>query len=155
MPKTPRTGVADISILEWAVYGLAAYASLLMLVISTRDRHSGHPTAAAFLVPGAICAFVLAGSGPNVILETEHAYERAQWLGPSPGPATSTTANGTQTATSSVVYPDAQTPYHARNGTSVTAIPIQGPVWMWFHLLIGLVLAVYVILRMLTLVVVR
>jgi len=63
-----------LSILEFAVYGLIGYSSLLMLIISTikevPDTKAGSISRAIYLIPGAICCILLA-SGESVILASD------------------------------------------------------------------------------------
>src|SRR3990167_1559760 len=64
--------MADLSVLEFGVYGFVAYASLLMLIISAIKTEI--PTTrslaivrAIYLMPGAICALVLATSSIVIV----------------------------------------------------------------------------------------
>ena len=65
--------MADISILEFSVYGVIAYSSLLMLIISVlKDPPMERALSIArsiYLIPGMICAAVLASTGPNITLQ--------------------------------------------------------------------------------------
>ena len=59
--------MADLSIIEFGVYGFIAYSGLLMLIISTiretPQTKSQSFARAMYLIPSIICAFLLASSG--------------------------------------------------------------------------------------------
>lgn len=62
--------MADISIIEFAVYAFIAYSGMLMLIISTireaPQTKSQSFTRAMYLIPSIVCAFLLAGMGETV-----------------------------------------------------------------------------------------
>jgi len=62
--------MADISIIEFAVYAFIAYTGMLMLIISTireaPQTKSQSFTRAMYLIPSIVCAFLLAGMGETV-----------------------------------------------------------------------------------------
>ena len=62
--------MADISIIEFAVYAFIAYAGMLMLIISTireaPQTKSQSFARAMYLIPSIVCAFLLAGMGESV-----------------------------------------------------------------------------------------
>lgn len=62
--------MADISIIEFAVYAFIAYSGMLMLIISTireaPQTKSQSFTRAMYLIPSIVCAFLLAGMGESV-----------------------------------------------------------------------------------------
>ena len=62
--------MADISIIEFAVYAFIAYSGMLMLIISTireaPQTKSQSFTRAMYVIPSIVCAFLLAGMGETV-----------------------------------------------------------------------------------------
>ena len=122
--------MADISIIEWGVYGFIAYSSLLMLIISVvkevPDKKSQSILRSMWLIPGIVCAGLLMFSSVNITMDTI------------------TTVNTiTDNQTSTVVFTE--------DITVNRFIPIQDPVWQSVHLMIFLILLSYVVLQMLTL----
>ncbi len=117
--------MADISIIEFGVYGFVAYSSILMLIISTIKEV---PTTKAlsiarsiYLIPGMIAAALLATVGPNI---------------------TTTSVSNTITAlNTSEVFQEVIT----------TQTTIQNEVWAIFHYMLFIVLFVYVITQILIL----
>jgi hypothetical protein len=127
----------DISIIEFLVYGFITYASLLMLIISaireTPSTKAHSIVRAIYLIPGFICAILLAGSGINIEMETTTSTDLTnETVYDSAGALTWTTVvNGTQTQTNTFA--------------------LQNPVWVILHYMIALILLVYVILQVLIL----
>jgi len=117
--------MADISIIEFGVYGFVCYSSVLMLIIATIKEI---PTTKAlsiaraiYLVPGMISAALLAQVGPNIV-----------------------TTNITNTITAlntSEVFQEVIT----------TEIELQNEVWAIFHYMLFLVLFIYIITQILIL----
>lgn len=69
--------MADISIIEFAVYAFIAYSGMLMLIISTireaPQTKSQSFTRAMYLIPSIVCAFLLAGMGETIgIMDMNH-----------------------------------------------------------------------------------
>jgi hypothetical protein len=69
--------MADISIIEFAVYAFIAYSGMLMLIISTireaPQTKSQSFTRAMYLIPSIVCAFLLAGMGETIgIMDMAH-----------------------------------------------------------------------------------
>ena len=69
--------MADISIIEFAVYAFIAYSGMLMLIISTireaPQTKSQSFTRAMYLIPSIVCAFLLAGMGETIsVIDMEH-----------------------------------------------------------------------------------
>ena len=117
--------MADISLIEFAVYGFVAYSSLLMLIISTIKEIPSTKalsiSRAIYLIPGMIAAALLAGVGPNIV---------------------TTSVNNTITAlNTSEVFQEVIT----------TQTTLQNEVWAIFHYMIFIVLFVYVITQILIL----
>jgi ABC-type thiamin/hydroxymethylpyrimidine transport system permease subunit len=121
--------LADISILEFIVYGFITYSSLLMLIISTvkevPTEKSGSIIRGIWLIPGIFCAFILASSGVNIITEDTTVSNQIVSL------------NTTEVWTETV--------------TTQSLIELQNPIWVTVHLLIFMILIVYVIIQILTL----
>ncbi len=119
----------DISIIEFIVYGLVAYSSLLMLIISTiRDppctkAHS--IVRSMYLIPGIICMIIIAGSGTIIYMETMTTN-------------ITTTSNVTAELWTEV-------------GTHERSFELLNPVWVTVHFLFAIIMIVYVILQMVTL----
>ena len=117
--------MADISILEWGVYGFITYSSLLMLIISTikevPTEKSGSVYRSIWLIPGILCAFILASSGINIV--------------------TSDTTNTITSVNTTEVWTE----------TISSSIVLQNPIWVTVHLLIFMVLIVYVVIQILAL----
>ncbi len=117
--------MADISIIEFAVYGFIAYSSMLMLIISTIKEV---PTTKAlsisrsiYLIPGMISAALLAQVGPNII--------------------TTSVTNTITALNTSEVFVEVIT----------SETTLQNEVWAIFHYMIFIVLFVYVITQILIL----
>jgi len=117
--------MADLSIIEFAVYGFFAYTSMLMLILSVvikvPDEKSHAIVRGVYLVPGIIAAFVIASSEQTIILSD----------------VTNTIIDLNTTS----VWTE----------TIFNVIELQNPVWVTFHYLIGIVMIVYVFLQMITL----
>jgi hypothetical protein len=127
--------MGDISILEFIVYGFVTYSSLLMLIISVikevPNTRSLSIVRGMFLVPGIICAFLLAGSGLEVTMET---------------PAMTYTNRTTFNDTSLIFM-------EITNSTGVepAKFTLMNPIWVPLHYLFAIIMVVYFILQMLTL----
>ena len=121
----------DISVVELIVYGFIAYSSLLMLIISAIKEipttKSLAISRAIYLIPGMICAAILAGSGVNIDMPTTT----------NTAIINETTYNATGSLTFTVLT----------NSTApVTSyIVLQNPVWVLVHFMIFAVLGVYVV----------
>lgn len=121
--------MAELSIIEFGVYGFITYSSLLMLIISTvkeiPTEKSGSIVRGIWLIPGLICAFVLASASVNIATED------------------STVTNTILDVNSTNVWTETvQTSSH---------IELQDPVWVGVHILIFSVLLIYIILQIVTL----
>jgi len=128
----------DISIIEFGVFGFIAYSSLLMLIISTIKEvpttKSLSITRSIYLIPGIICAMLLASSGVNITLgDTINTITLDFEALNSTDNNTIVTLNSTQTT------------------TETNQIVLLNPVWVILHFLIAAVLVVYVINQMLIL----
>ena len=113
--------MADIGILEWVVYGLIGYTSVLMLIISTiKEVPTNRNLAglrAIFLVPGVICNGILASSAVNIVLQTTNTI--------------------TRDLNSSNTWSEAQT----------ISFPIIDPIWQTVHYMFMIVLVVYILVQ--------
>ena len=112
--------MADFSVLEFVVYGLIAYSSLLMLIISAIKTEI--PTTkslsivrAIYLIPGAICALLLATSGV-VVLSSDTTN-------------TIVAVNTTEVWTESIS----------------NTVELQNPIWGAVHVMIFVVIMIHVV----------
>jgi hypothetical protein len=122
--------LADISIIEFGVFGFIAYTSILMLIISVireTPKSEGQEIARAiYLVPGIVCAIILSTSGVNITLETV---------------ITDNLTNAT--ATNSTIF--------IEEAVTTSSFVLLNPVWGAVHIMIAMVMVVYVIAQMLQL----
>lgn len=121
--------MADISVIEFILYGFLAYVSMLMLIISTvKEVPSGKNHSivrVVFLTPGAIAALVLANSGINIDMETSTINN------------TIVNLNTTEVYTETIA--------------TTSNFVLQNPAWVTMHFLIFAVLIVYMITQVLIL----
>jgi hypothetical protein len=117
--------MADISIIEFIVYGLIGYSSILMLIITTvkevPTERSGSIVRAVYLIPGIIACLIIAGSGDTIV---------------------------TSDFTNTIVDLNATTVWTESISSEIS---LQNPIWVTFHYLLAIVMIVYVILQVLTL----
>ena len=117
--------MADLSIVEFGVYGFFAYVSMLMLILSVvkppQDEKSHAIVRGLYLIPGIIAAFVIAASGETIVLAD----------------MTNTIVDLNTTS----VWTE----------TIFQNVELQNPVWVTFHGMLGIVMLFYVILQMVTL----
>lgn len=116
-----------LSIIELIVYGLFAYSSMLVLITSinkdTPQTRSSSILRSIYLIPGIICAAILASSGENIgTVSTNN---------------TIINLNTTETWTE----------------TTLQTVVLQNEVWIFVHFMIMLVLIAYVIQQAITLIV--
>ena len=121
--------MADFSIIEYAVYGFIAYSSVLMLIISTikevPTEKSGSIIRSIWLIPGVICAFILASTDQIVVTG-------------------GTIMNNTITAlNTSEVFTEV--------ATTASTITLQNPIWVLVHFMFAIILIIYIITQMLNL----
>ena len=122
--------MAELSIIEFGVYGFITYTSLLMLIISTiKEVPSGKSQSilrSMYLIPGVICAVLLASAGVDIGFDTV------------------TTVNTiTDNQTSTIIFTE--------DITKETKITLQDDVWRTVHIMIFLILLVHVLVQMLSL----
>lgn len=116
--------MSDISILEFGVYGFLTYTSMLMLIISVlkglpESTRYNQLMTVAFLMPGLICAPVLATSGVSV--QIQHTNDIIKDL------------NSTRTW----------------SDISTNAIILQNPIWVTVHMMIFFVLLLFIVRQIL------
>lgn|SRR3990167_3941731 len=98
---------------------------------------------AIYLIPGIICAIILAGSGVNINLETTSSGPIVNGTITDSQIINETTYNSTGSLTSTIL---------TNNTAPVTSyIVLQNPVWVLVHFMIAMVLGVYVVNQVLTL----
>jgi hypothetical protein len=116
----------NISIIEFGVYGLFAYSSMLILVISiikdTDETKYQALMKSMYMVPGIICAGVLITSGVDITLDTVQ---------------TINLTNSTAGATNEQIF------YELTDTTD--KITLLNPVWGSIHFIIFIVLILYVL----------
>ncbi len=122
--------MAELSVIEFGVYGFIVYSSLLMLIISTiKEVPSGKSQSilrSMYLIPGIFCALLLATMGVDLTFET-----------------ISTVNTITDNQTSTIIFTE--------DITKETVITLQDAVWGTVHMLIFFILLVHVVVQMLTL----
>ena len=119
----------ELSIIEFAVYGLFAYSSMLVLIVSVLINPPaskvGSIVRSIYLIPGIFCSGILANTTENIHLPTIQ------------------TNSTTIAVNSSEVFTEIN--------TQVQTIALINPVWIYVHLAISLTLTFYVIYQMLLL----
>ena len=118
--------MAELSLIEFSVYGLIAYSSLLMLIISAIKTEI--PTTrslaivrAIYLMPGAICALLLASS--SIIIVTSDTTN------------TITAVNTTEVWTEQIS----------------NSISLMNPIWGALHVMIFIVIMIFVVTQIMNL----
>ena len=121
--------MADISILEFIVYGLVCYTGIIMLIISafreSPSTVSQSMVRVIWLIPSIICAFLLASAGQtitlyDVIIESD---------------------SGSSGSHSGLFI----------SGHEHYTITLLAPVWVTLHFLFFIVMLLYVIINVLML----
>jgi len=119
--------VLPLSILEFIVYGVITYSSLLMLIISVikeiPETKAGAISRAIFLLPGAICALVLGFSGEIIV---------------------------TSATTNTII---ALNTTEAWTETIASTITLQDPIWVSVHFLFFIVIVIHVLNQIISLLV--
>ena len=118
--------MVDVSIIEFLVYGLVGYTSLVVLIISVikKEIPDSKPHALArviWLIPGIIAIGILSGVGEGIILES--------------------ITTETEILNGTVLV----------NATSIQTkeITLLQPFWILFHIAIMLILIMFVIMQVL------
>jgi hypothetical protein len=121
--------MADMSILEFIVYGFLAYSGILMLIVSafkedgTASR-SQTGVKVVWLLPCIFAAVLLAGAGQDITFETVNTVNTI-----------------TNNVTSTVDFTE--------DVTTETKITLVQPVWGMVHMLLFFVMLLYVIIQIL------
>lgn len=121
----------NISIIEFIVYGIFAYSSLIVLVLSIKSPPQGRTTnttmvRAMYMIPGIICSLLLAGSGVDIFIDSGS----TEIIEVYNGTDDSLITNSTKTITPA-------------------SIELQNPVWIMLHWLFAVILMLYVIIQIL------
>jgi len=122
--------LAEISIIEFIVYGLVGYSGILALVLSAfrdiPDTKSQSVVRSIWLIAPIICMYMLSSAGAQINFETE------------------TTIN--YNVTSNLLI---------SNSTTTDTVTLVQPVWVTLHYLFFIMLVIYFIWNMLQLFVKR
>jgi hypothetical protein len=114
-----------LSIIEFIVYGLIGYSSMLMLIVQTvkavPSESSGSIVRSIYLIPGIIACLIIAGSGDTII---------------------------TNEYTNTIVDLNATTVWTEDIESQVS---LSNPIWVTFHYLLAMIMLLYVIIQILTL----
>lgn len=121
----------NISILEFLVYGFFAYSSVAVLIWSIRDQPPPRTRQmtlikSAYMLPGAICCLLLAGSGVFIFLDS----------------------GSTEIIT---VYNGTDSSLITNSTTTITpaSIELQNPVWQPLHYMLAAILMIFVFTQIL------
>lgn len=135
----------ELSSLEFGVYGLVAYSSLLMLIISTiqkPDMATSHQALikSVYILPGIVCMFILAFASPTIILydsvvttENTSLYEVLD------------NTNAVVTLNSTV----------DETVSTVNSNELLNSIWGTVHLMFAMIMIVFVIVKLISLLTVR
>lgn len=117
--------MATVSIVEFGVYGLIAYSSFIMLLTSISKEVPTEKTYAimrcVMLMPGLICAAVIASTGVNLETNTD--------------------------STNSIIKNLNNTDTWSTTLTNTTNIVLQNPIWITIHYMLFAVFLVYIIMQ--------
>lgn len=123
--------------LEFIVYGIFAYGSVLMLLISTQLKEITNTRASSvvrvmWFIPGVICNFILMGSGLNITMTR---------------PASIISNNTIFNETGNIIF------IESTNSTAFTheMFTLSNPIWPVVHLMFGIILIAYIIFQILNL----
>lgn len=126
LPVQYKNKLTDYSIIEFGVYALIGYTSILMLIISTIKpipiTNSLSIIRSMYMLPGVVCLFLLAGAGVNINLDT-----------------IDTVTTTTDNQTSTVIFTQAT--------TTTNKIVLLEPVWVLVHYFLAITLLVYVVFQ--------
>ena len=130
----------NISLIEFLVYAVIAYSSLLVLVFSvTKDvpLKSKKMTLvrSMYMIPGIICFIILAGSGVFI------------YLGDSTVTTTATSVYEVLDNTNTVVVLNSTV---SQTESTSNVFELQNPIWVTLHYLFALILFVFVFIQVLT-----
>jgi len=117
--------MVTVSIIEFGVYGLISYSSFIMLLTSISKEIPSEKAYAimrcVFLMPGLICAGILASTGVNIQTNTD--------------------------STNSIIKNLNDTSTWSTTLTNTTNIVLQNPVWQTVHYMLFAVFLVYIIMQ--------
>ena len=117
--------MADVSIVEFGVYGLIAYSSFIMLLTSISKEVPTEKSYAIMrcflLMPGLICAAVIASTGVNLTTSSD--------------------------ATNSIIKNLNNTDTWSTTLTNTTNIVLQNPIWVTIHYMLFAVFLIYIIMQ--------
>lgn len=119
----------NLSIIEFGVYGFITYVSLLMLIISTINPPKTERInlyRSIYLIPGIICAVILANAGLDINLDTIE-----------------TTKETWDNQTSTLIF--------SEYTTTTDKFILVDPIWVMVHYMIFIIMTVYLIIQILTL----
>lgn len=124
--------MGDISILEFIVYGILAYGSMIMILITTikdiPDKRALSIARSIFLLPGMIAAGILAFSGNHIT-----------WLS-----QTTTTITKNYNVTANQLVSNSTSTL-----TQTSQFTLISDVWLMVHFMIFIVLLFFVIMQIL------
>ena len=135
----------DLSSLEFLVYGLVAYSSLLMLIISTVLKaelatSSQSLIKSVYILPGIVCMFILAFASPTIVIndsvvttDNTSIYEVLD------NTNVVTVLNSTVNETV----------------TTVNSIELLNTVWGITHVMFAMIMVIFVIVKILSLLTVK
>ena len=117
--------MSTVSIVEFGVYGLIAYSSFIMLLTSISKEVPTEKSYAimrcVMLMPGLICAAVIASTGVNLQTNTD--------------------------STNSIIKNLNNTDTWSTTLTNTTNIVLQNPVWITIHYMLFAVFLVYILMQ--------
>ena len=135
----------ELSSIELLVYGLVAYSSLLMLIISTVLKaeiatSSQSLIKSVYILPGIVCMFILAFASPTIILDDSIV-----------------TTNNTsiyEVLDNTNVIVTLNSTVNETVGT-INSITLLNDVWGLVHVLFAMIMVIFVIVKILSLLTVR
>ena len=124
----------DISLIEFIVYGLVGYTGVILLIISAfRETPMGKSQSivrAIYMVLSITAVFILANSGLNINMESQ-------------GETITEVYDGVGALVSN------STSYG--NPANPSQFILMNPIWIPFHLMLGVVMSIYAIMQILIL----
>lgn len=126
--------MVNVSVLEFAVYAIVAYTSLIILFLTMlKNPPTGKKSSIAraiYMLAGVIFCFVIAGVGPTIELPSI------------------TTSDYTIAVNSSEHFDETIT-------TTSSMTILNGPVWTYGHMMLGVLMLLYVLQEIATLLTAR
>ena len=114
--------MADVSIIEFVVYGIVGYSGIIMLISSafrdTPNTKSQSTIRAIWVIPVIICLYMLASAGDTINFETVQTVNII-----------------TDNATQAVIFTE--------DVTVSTSYTLINPVWITLHGLFGTMMIIY------------